>query len=158
MGHLIPALDDHKLRVQKDVVKNEYRQNYANRPYGMVWSLIAEALYPPDHPYSWLTIGVMEDVEAAGRDDVEAFFRKLLRPRQRQPLPRRATSTRTGRSALAERYFGTIPGGIKAAPAVGSRRRTCPRASISSSTTASNSTGSIWPGLRSRCSTPTTRR
>ena len=37
MGHLLPALTDAKLRIQKDVVKNEYRQNYANRPYGMVW-------------------------------------------------------------------------------------------------------------------------
>ena len=50
MGHLLPALTTHKLRVQKDVVKNEYRQNYANRPYGMVWRLLAEALYPPEPP------------------------------------------------------------------------------------------------------------
>ncbi len=80
MGHLLPALTDAKLRVQKDVVKNEYRQNYANRPYGQAWRLLAEALYPPDHPYSWLTIGVMEDVEAATRDDVEAFFRRYYVP------------------------------------------------------------------------------
>src|SRR3954454_9686966 len=53
MGHLIGALSDHKLRVQKDVVKNEYRQSYANRPYGLVWRAMAEAMYPPDHPYSW---------------------------------------------------------------------------------------------------------
>ena len=46
MAHLMGALDENKLRVQKDVVKNEYRQNYANRPYGRVWPLIAEALYP----------------------------------------------------------------------------------------------------------------
>src|SRR5271165_988577 len=36
MANLLAALDDSKLRIQKDVVKNEYRQNYANRPYGMV--------------------------------------------------------------------------------------------------------------------------
>src|SRR3954451_11975564 len=80
MGCLIPALTDEKLRVQKDVVKNEYRQNYANRPYGQVWRLLAEALYPPSHPYNWLTIGVMEDVEAASRDDVEAFFQRFYVP------------------------------------------------------------------------------
>ena len=50
MANLLGALDEQKLRIQKGVVKNEYRQNYANRPYGMVWSLIAEALYPPQHP------------------------------------------------------------------------------------------------------------
>jgi zinc protease len=113
MGHLIPALTDHKLRVQKDVVKNEYRQNYANRPYGMVWRLMAEALYPPDHPYSWLTIGLMEDVEAATREDVEAFFRRFY-------VPGNASLCLAGdidedrALGLAERYFGNIPGGAKA--------------------------------------------
>jgi zinc protease len=113
MSHLVPALSEHKLRVQKDVVKNEYRQNYANRPYGMVWRLMAEALYPPDHPYSWLTIGVMEDVEAATRDDVEAFFRRFY-------VPGNASLCLVGdidedrAVALAERYFGPIGGGVKA--------------------------------------------
>lgn len=113
MGHLLPALSDHKLRVQKDVVKNEYRQNYANRPYGMVWRHLAEALYPPDHPYSWLTIGAMEDVEAASRDDVEAFFRRFY-------VPSNASLSLVGdldedrALNLAERYFGSIPGGVRA--------------------------------------------
>src|SRR5437764_14392817 len=42
MGHLLPALTDQKLRVQNDVVKNEYRQNYANRPYDQAWGLLPE--------------------------------------------------------------------------------------------------------------------
>lgn len=113
MGHLIPALSDHKLRVQKDVVKNEYRQNYANRPYGMVWRLMAEALYPPDHPYSWLTIGLMEDVEAATRDDVEAFFRRYYVPGNAS-LCLAGDVNEDRALALAERYFGPIPGGVKA--------------------------------------------
>src|SRR4051812_8650902 len=113
MGNLLPALDDHKLRIQKDVVKNEYRQNYANRPYGLVWRHMAEALYPPDHPYSWLTIGVMEDVEAATREDVEAFFRRYY-------VPSNASLCLVGdldedrALALAERYFGPLAGGAKA--------------------------------------------
>ena len=113
MGHLLPALSDAKLRIQKDVVKNEYRQNYANRPYGMVWRHLAEALYPPDHPYSWLTIGIMEEVEAATRDDVEAFFRRYY-------VPSNASLCLVGdidedrALALAERYFGPIGGGAKA--------------------------------------------
>ena len=80
MAHLLGALDRSKLDIQKDVVKNEYRQNYANRPYGMVWTLIAEALYPPQHPYSWMTIGVMEDLDRATMDDVSAFFRRFYVP------------------------------------------------------------------------------
>jgi predicted Zn-dependent peptidase len=113
MACLIPALSDQKLRVQKDVVKNEYRQNYANRPYGMAWRLISEALYPPEHPYNWLTIGVMEEVEAATREDVEAFFRRFY-------VPGNASLCLAGdldedwALALAERYFGPIPGGSPA--------------------------------------------
>src|SRR3954469_21474760 len=113
MGHLLPALDDAKLRIQKDVVKNEYRQNYANRPYGMVWRQMAAVLYPPGHPFSWPTSGVMEDVEAATRDDVEAFFRRYYVPSNASLClvgaiePDRAL-------ALAERYFGPIAGGAKA--------------------------------------------
>jgi predicted Zn-dependent peptidase len=113
MAHLVPALDDDKLRIQKGVVKNEYRQNYANRPYGMAWHLLAEALYPPQHPYSWLTIGVMEDLDSASREDVAAFF-------QRYYTPANASLAIVGdlpvdeMTAMADRYFGSIPGGSKA--------------------------------------------
>ncbi|MFO0908148.1 MAG: pitrilysin family protein [Isosphaeraceae bacterium] len=112
MGHLLAALDERKLRVQKDVVKNEYRQNYANRPYGMVWQLLAEALYPSDHPYSWMTIGAMEDVEAASLAEVESFFRRFY-------VPANASLCLVGdidedrAIQLAERYFGPIPGGAR---------------------------------------------
>ncbi len=112
MGHFLPALDDHKIRVQKDVVKNEYRQNVANRPYGTAWRLLAEAMFPPHHPYSWTTIGVMEDVEAATRDDVEAFFRRFY-------VPGNASLAIVGdvdedrALALADRYFGPLPGGTR---------------------------------------------
>ncbi len=110
MGHLLPALSDEKIRIQKNVVKNEYRQNVANRPYGMAHRLMAEAMFPPGHPYSWTTIGVMEDVEAAARDDVEAFFRRFY-------VPANASLAIVGdidedrALDLAGRYFGPIPGG-----------------------------------------------
>ena len=113
MGNLLQALSEHKLRVQKDVVKNEYRQNYANRPYGQVSRILTEALYPPHHPYSWLTIGIMEDVEAATKQDVEAFFKRYY-------VPSNASLCLVGDLdedhvlALVERYFGGLPGGTKA--------------------------------------------
>jgi zinc protease len=112
MGHFLPALSDEKIRNQKDVVKNEYRQNVANRPYGVVSRLMAEAMFPPGHPYSWTTIGVMEDVEAATRDDFEAFFRRFY-------VPGNASLAIVGdidedrALGLAERYFGDLPGGTK---------------------------------------------
>jgi predicted Zn-dependent peptidase len=113
MGHFLPALSDEKLRIQKDVVKNEYRQNYANRPYGQAWRILSEALYPPDHPYSWLTIGLMEDVEAASRDDVEAFFRRFYVP-SNASLAIVGDVDEAEALDLASRYFGDLPGGSKA--------------------------------------------
>ena len=113
MANLMGALTDAKLRIQKDVVKNEYRQNYANRPYGRVWPLIAEALYPPQHPYSWMTIGVMEDVERASMEDVFSFFRRFY-------VPGNASISLVGdleedrAFAVVERYFGPIKGGARA--------------------------------------------
>ena len=122
MANLLGALDDRKLTIQKGVVTNEYRQNYANRPYGMAWSLLAEALYPPQHPYSWLTIGSMEDLERASMSDVSAFFRRYYVP-SNASLSIVGDLDEDAAMAMAERYFGEIPGGTPAlrpwTPAVG---------------------------------------
>ena len=113
MANLLGALDERKLTIQKGVVTNEYRQNYANRPYGMVWNLIAEALYPPSHPYSWLTIGSMEDLERATMDDVSAFFKRYYVP-SNASLAVVGDLDEDAAIALAEQYFGAIPGGTPA--------------------------------------------
>src|SRR5262249_50896600 len=83
------------------------------RPYGMVWSLIAEALYPPQHPYSWLTIGSMEDIERATMEDVSAFFRRYYVP-SNASLAVVGDLDKDRAIALAERYFAAIPGGTPA--------------------------------------------
>src|SRR5688572_8014389 len=57
MNGLLDAMTEEKLANQRDVVKNEKRQNYLNRPYGIVTEQISKMLYPPEHPYHWLTIG-----------------------------------------------------------------------------------------------------
>ena len=111
MAHLLGALDEEKLRIQKDVVKNEYRQNYANRPYGMVGAILAEALYPSNHPYSWLTIGVMEDIERATMHDVSAFFRKFYVP-SNASLAMVGDLEESRAIELANQYFGPIAGGM----------------------------------------------
>ena len=81
MGYLLPALTEAKFENQRSVVLNERRQNYENRPYGLAGMSIAAALYPPDHPYHWMTIGAAEDLKAATLDDVSAFFQTYYRPR-----------------------------------------------------------------------------
>ena len=74
MENLLPVLTQKKLDNQRKVVKNERRQNYEDRPYGIVSKHMAEALYPPGHPYHHLTIGSHADLTAASLDDVKAAY------------------------------------------------------------------------------------
>ena len=74
MGFLLPAMTQDKLDNQRDVVKNERRQSYDNRPYGRSDETISAMLYEPSHPYNWPVIGSMTDLSAAALDDVKEFF------------------------------------------------------------------------------------
>jgi zinc protease len=115
MGFLLPALTQAKFENQRDVVLNERRQNYENRPYGLAPMAILAALYPPDHPYHWLTIGVPEDLHAASLDEVRAFFAAYYHPGNASlALAGDVDSTRA--FDLARRYFGDIQAGPAVAP------------------------------------------
>jgi zinc protease len=80
MGYLLPALTEAKFSNQRDVVLNERRQNYENRPYGLAPMAVLAALFPPDHPYHWTTIGEIADLDAVRLDEVHAFFRRYYHP------------------------------------------------------------------------------
>lgn len=80
MGFLLDKLDIAKLNAQRDVVKNERRQNYDNRPFGRVSEIFSAAMYPKTHPYSWPVIGSLSDLTAASEEDVKAFFRLYYAP------------------------------------------------------------------------------
>ncbi len=109
MGYLLPALTDAKFENQRDVVLNERRQNYENRPYGMAGMAIVAALFPPDHPYHWLTIGATDDLRAASLDEVRAFFQRYYHPRNAS-LALAGDITPDAAFRLAEKYFAEIPG------------------------------------------------
>ena len=110
MGYLLPALTDQKFQNQRDVVLNERRQNYENRPYGFAGMAMVKALYPPDHPYHWLTIGEAADLRATELADVRAFFQTYYRPRNASLAL--AGDIDTDRAiALVEDYFGGIDAG-----------------------------------------------
>jgi zinc protease len=114
MGFLLPAMTQEKLDNQRDVVMNERRQSYENRPYGLVHERVLAALYPSEHPYSWPTIGSMADIRAATLDDVRAFFCRWYGPNNATLAlggdfePARAL-------ALVQRWFG----GLASGPSVG---------------------------------------
>jgi len=80
MGYLLDAMSPERVSGQRDVVKNERRQNYENAPYGMASIEIDKMLFPEGHPYRWPTIGYMEDLTAASYEDVVEFFRKYYQP------------------------------------------------------------------------------
>jgi zinc protease len=110
MGYLLPALTEEKFENQRDVVLNERRQNYENRPYGFAGMALAAALYPPEHPYHWLTIGAAEDLKAAKLEDVRSFFQTYYRPRNASLALAGDIHTQQA-LAMAEDYFGEIEGG-----------------------------------------------
>jgi zinc protease len=115
MGYLLPALTAQRFETQRDVVLNERRQNYENRPYGMSAMALSAALYAPDHPYSWTTIGSADDIRAMQLDEVHAFFRTYYHPANASLVL--AGNLETERAFdLVEKYFGELQPGTPAAP------------------------------------------
>jgi len=80
MGFFLPAISQAKLDNQRDVVKNERRQSYENRPYGLAVETVLREAFPAGHPYRHPTIGYMEDLDRASLDDVRSFFRTFYSP------------------------------------------------------------------------------
>ncbi len=112
MGFLLGALNQAKLDNQRDVVKNERRQNYENRPYGMSFIRMGELMYPEAHPYHWPTIGYQEDLTAASLDDVKGFFSQWYNPTNAS-LVVAGDVKAADVKRLVTRYFGDLPAGPK---------------------------------------------
>ena len=110
MGWLLPTMDQPKLDLQRDVVKNERRQSYDNVPYGRAFETILAALFPAGHPYSWPTIGSMTDLSAASLDDVKQFFRTYYAPNN-ATLAIAGDFNRDSVKTWVQRFFGEIPRG-----------------------------------------------
>lgn len=108
MGFLLDAVTQQKFEIQRATVKNERGQNYDNRPYGLLSETVAKNLYEYGHPYSWLTIGYIEDLNRVNVNDLKNFFLRWYGPNN-------ATLTIGGDVKtdevvkLAEKYFGSIP-------------------------------------------------
>jgi len=110
MGFLLDAVSQRKFEVQRDTVKNERAQSYENRPYGLMWERMGEALYPEGHPYSWQPIGYVEDLDRVDVNDLKAFFLRWYGPNN-------AVLTIGGDLDVDDtlewvsKYFGSIPRG-----------------------------------------------
>jgi zinc protease len=110
MGFLLDAVTQKKFENQRETVKNERGQNYDNRPYGLSYEYTSKNLYPYGHPYSWLTIGYIEDLNRVNVNDLKNFFMRWYGPNN-------AVVTIGGDVdakevvKLVEKYFGPIPKG-----------------------------------------------
>ncbi|WP_105103936.1 M16 family metallopeptidase [Microbulbifer pacificus] len=107
MGHFKGAISQEKLDEQRGVVKNEKRQG-ENAPYGQAFDLIATNTFPSDHPYSWTTIGSMEDLDNASLEDVKQWFSDFYQPANAILV---IAGDITVKEAMdkARQYFGSIP-------------------------------------------------
>ena len=112
MGFFLDAVTQDKFEVQRDTVKNERGQRMDNTPYGRLNERVNEALFPEGHPYSWQTIGYIEDLNRVDVNDLKKFFLRWYGPNN-------ATLSIGGRFDEAEtlawvnKYFGSIPRGPK---------------------------------------------
>src|SRR5205814_8105065 len=115
MAYLLPALTEAKFSNQRDVVLNERRQNYENRPYGLAPMAMLAALFPPEHPYHWTTIGEVADLQAAGLDEVRQFFSTYYHPGNAS-LALAGDITPEDALELARSYFEDVPRGPVVSP------------------------------------------
>src|SRR5690606_22284123 len=109
MGHLLGAVTQEKLDNQRSVVQNEKRQR-DNQPYARVNYRLYEGLFPPGHPYRHLTIGSMEDLDAASLEDVHAWFRQYYGPNNAVLVLAGDIDVETAREKVTK-HFGDIPAG-----------------------------------------------
>lgn len=110
MGYLLAALTQAKLDTQRDVVLNERRQTYENRPYGLAGMAMMAAHFPAPHPYHWPTIGFPDDIRAASLDDVREFFAAYYHPANAS-LSIAGDVVAKEAIAAADEYFGDLPRG-----------------------------------------------
>ena len=115
MGYLLDSMTPQTVDAQRDVVKNERRQSYENRPYGVADLLLAEMLYPKGHPYHWPVIGYMDDLTAASYEDTVEFFKRYYAPSNASLVVAGDIDPAATRR-LIEKWFSDVKPGPRAEP------------------------------------------
>lgn len=121
LGFFINTVNEPSLENEKQIVKNEKRQSYDNRPYGHTGFVVDSHLYPEGHPYSWQIIGSLDDLQSATLADVRQFYERYYGP-QNATLVVAGDFDPAQARGLIETYFGEIrPGAAipRQAPAPG---------------------------------------
>jgi zinc protease len=109
MGFLANYISKEMLERERGVVQNEKRQG-ENQPYGRVRAEVSAKMYPYSHPYSWPTIGSMDDLNAASLDDIKEWYRTYYGPNN-AVISLAGDITPQKALELVNKYFGAIPPG-----------------------------------------------
>jgi len=115
LGFFINTVNEPSLENEKQIVKNEKRQSYDNRPYGHTGAVVDANLFPDRHPYSWQIIGSLDDLQAATLDDVRDFYERYYGP-QNATLVIAGNFESAAARTLVDTYFGEIPAGTEVTP------------------------------------------
>ena len=110
MGYLLNAVTQEKFEVQRETVKNERGQRVDNQPYGLLFERVGEAMFPEGHPYSWSTIGYLEDLDRADLDDLKKFFLRWYGPNN-AVLTIGGDIDEAETLEMVKKYFNPIPKG-----------------------------------------------
>lgn len=116
MGFMLDTVTQEKFEIQRETVKNERGQSYDNQPYGLRTERNGETLYPPGYPYSWSTIGYVEDLDRVTVEDLKAFFKRWYGPNN-AVLTIGGDINKQQTLAWVQKYFGSIPAGPEVDPA-----------------------------------------
>ena len=112
LGWMIDEVDSVALANQQDVVRNERRQSFENRPYGIVEEALYQALYPEGHPYRAAVIGSHADIQSIKLADVKDFARTYYRPNNATLVLAGDFDAKQAK-ALVLKYFGSLKAGPK---------------------------------------------
>lgn len=102
------AFSQKSLDVQKQVVIEEFKQRYLNRPYGDTWLHIRPLAFT-HHPYQWPTIGKRIDhIADADLSDVQDFFYTHYAPNNAVIAISGNVSLKKVKK-LAKKWYASIP-------------------------------------------------
>ena len=111
MGFFLEGFTQEKFENQRATVKNEKDQRY-DVPYGFLMEVKDQELYPSDHPYSWSTIGFVDDLDRADSSDLKNFFLRWYAPNNACVIVVGDVNTKEVID-WTQKYFGGIPAGKK---------------------------------------------
>ena len=106
---LHPVIDEVGVKTQNEVVKEEKRTNYDNRPYGQILPQIVQSIFKK-HPYRWLPIGSMDHLDSATLDEFMAYNKKYYVPNNAVLVVAGNFEVEDVKQKIQD-YFGPIPRG-----------------------------------------------